>query len=188
MTREEMERDAAPAPPETPSRRPARDAKPPVGAPSLPRVVHIIGESDEIQDLLGVLISRHPETHVRCFTSGEAFLDRLGERGQGLEPGVVLLDFDLPGMQGLDILTRIRCFANPFPVIIRSHRHAIAHAVEAMKLGALDFLEKGHDPKSLFAAIEDGFGIIEARALIERQRNARPGDGDDAPADRAGRS
>jgi two-component system response regulator FixJ len=123
--------------------------------------VHIIGDSEEIRALLGVLIHRHPETHIQCFASGEAFLDQLAT----LEQGVVLLDFDLPGINGLDLLTEIRCFATQFPIIARSDRHSIALAIEAMKLGALDFLEKPHDPKSLFAAIEDGFGVIEnARA------------------------
>ncbi|MEO9133316.1 MAG: response regulator [Sphingomonas sp.] len=133
------------------------DTKPPAWATSLDRLVHIIGDSEEIQALLAVLTSRRPETRVQCFASGEAFIDRLAT----LQQGVVLLDFDLPSMDGLDILTEIRCFATRFPVIARSDRRSIALAVEAMQLGALDFLEKPHDLKSLFAAIEDGFGVIE---------------------------
>ena len=121
--------------------------------------MHVIGDSEEIHALLGVLTNRRPDTHTQCFASGEAFLDQLAT----LEQGVVLLDLDLPGIDGLDLLTEIRCFATPFPVIVRSDRHNIALAVEAMKLGALDFLEKPHDLKSLFAAIEDGFGVIEKR-------------------------
>lgn len=135
--------------------------------------------------MLGVLTSRHPDTHVERFASGEAFLDQLAT----LEQGVVLLDFDLPGIDGLDLLTEIRCFTTLFPVIGRSDRHSIGLAVEAMKLGALDFLEKPHDLKSLFTAIEDGFGVIEnARAVEEEQRIAPTSDGDDAPVDRLGRS
>ena len=119
--------------------------------------MHVIGDSEEIRALLGVLTSRHHDTHVQCFASGAAFLSRLAT----LEQGVVLLDFDLAGSDGLDLLTEIRCFATPFPVIARSDRRSIGLAVDAMKLGALDFLEKPHDLKSLFAAIEDGFGVIE---------------------------
>jgi two-component system response regulator FixJ len=145
--------------------------------------VHVIGDSEEIHAMLGVLTGRHPDTHVQCFASGEAFLDQLAT----LEQGVVLLDFDLAGMDGLDLLTEIRCFATLFPVIARSDRHSIGLAVDAMKLGALDFLEKPHDLKSLFAAIEDGFGVIEnARTLEEQQRVARISDGDDALVDRLG--
>jgi len=152
-------RDTAPAPPQTPSRGPAGDAKPPARAQSRRRLVHVVGDGEEIRALLGVLTHRHPETHIHCFASAEAFLDQLAS----LEQGVVLLDFDLPGVHGLDLLTDIRCSATCFPVIVRSDRHSIALAIEAMKLGALDFLEKPHDLKSLFAAIEDGFGVIEAR-------------------------
>jgi len=114
--------------------------------------------------MLGVLTHRRPETHVRCFASGKAFLDQLA----ALEQGVVLLDFDLPGLHGLDLLTEIRCSTTCFPVIARSDRHNIALAIEAMKLGALDFLEKPHDLKSLFTAIEDGFGVIEAGGAAAR--------------------
>jgi len=173
-----MKRDAAPAQPSNAARTPAGDARP-IAAQSH-RLVHLIGDGEEIRALLGVLTARRPDTRVECFASGEAFLDRLAT----LEPGVVLLDFDLPGINGLDLLTEIRCLSKPFPVIARSDRHSIALAVEAMKLGALDFVEKPHDLKSLFAAIEDGFGVIEnARLLAERQRIAR----DDTPTDRAGR-
>ena len=124
--------------------------------------MHVVGDSEEIQPLLGVLTSRRPETRVQYFATGEAFLGQLAT----LEQGVVLLDFDLPGMDSLDLLTEIRCCATRFPVIARSDRHDIAVAVAAMQLGALDFLEKPHDLKSLFAAIEDGFGVIEARDAL----------------------
>ena len=145
--------------------------------------MHVVGDGEEIRALLGVLTHRHPETHIHCFASGEAFLDQL----ETLEPGVVLLDFDLPGIDGMDVLTRVRCLTTPFPMIIRSNRHSIAHAVEAMKLGALDFMEKAHDPRSLFNAIEDGFGVIEnARVLKGRSKIAGTSDGDDAPVNRVG--
>jgi FixJ family two-component response regulator len=71
-------------------------------------------------------------------------------------------------------------------MIIRSNRHSIALAVEAMKLGALDFMEKAHDPKSLFNAIEDGFGVIENHTFRERPKIAGIDDGDDAPINRVG--
>lgn len=184
MTRDEMERETAPAPPPTPSRSPTGDTKPPARSSSLHRLVHVIGDSAEIHALLGVLTNRRPDTRVQCFASGEAFLDQLAT----LEQGVVLLDFDLAGVSGLDLLTEIRCFATPFPVIARSDRHNITLAVDAMKLGAVDFLEKPHDLKSLFAAIEDGFGVIETARLAEgEERIARTGDGDDASIDRLGR-
>ena len=183
VTRDETERDTAPTSPPATSRSPTENTKPPTQASSLHRLVHVIGDSEEIHALLGMLTSRRPDTHVQCFASGEAFLDQLAT----LEPGVVLLDFDLPGIDGMDVLTRVRCLTTPFPMIIRSKRHSIAVAVEAMKLGALDFTEKAHDPKSLFAAIEDGFGVIEnARALRERPKIAGIGDADDAPINRVG--
>ena len=130
----------------------------------------------------GVAGSRRPDTRTQCFASGEAFLDQLAT----LEQGVVLLDFDLPGISGLDLMTEIRCFPKQFPIIACSDRRSIGLAVDAMKLGALDFLEKPHELKSLFAAIEDGFGLIENARAVEQQRSARIGDGDDAPADGAG--
>ena len=182
MTRDETERETAPAPPQS-SPGTASDIKPPAPAQALHRLVHIIGDTEEIRALLGVLTSRRPDTRTQCFASGEAFLDQLAT----LEQGVVLLDFDLPGISGLDLMTEIRCFPKLFPIIACSDRRSIGLAVDAMKLGALDFLEKPHELKSLFAAIEDGFGLIEnARAVEQQQRIAWIGDGDDAAVDGAG--
>jgi two-component system response regulator FixJ len=173
VTRDKTGRETAPAPPAS-SRSAASDIKPPAPAQARHRLVHIIGDTEEIRALLGVLTSRRPDTRTQCFASGEAFLDQLAT----LEQGVVLLDFDLPGISGLDLMTEIRCFPRLFPIIACSDRRSIALAVDAMKLGALDFLEKPHELKSLFAAIEDGFGLIENARAIEQQRIARVSDGE----------
>lgn len=184
MTRDKTGRETTPAPTPASSRSAASDIKPPARAQALHRLVHIIGDAEEIRALLGVLTSRRPDTRTQCFASGQAFLDQLAT----LEQGVVLLDFDLPGISGLDLMTEIRCLPTVFPIIACSDRRSIGLAVDAMKLGALDFLEKPHELKSLFAAIEDGFGLIEnARAVEEQRRIARiSDDGADAPVDRAG--
>ena len=173
MTRDKTGRETAPAPPAS-SRSAASDIKPPAQSQALHRLVHIIGDTEEIHALLGVLTSRRPDTRTQCFASGQAFLDQL----PSLEQGVVLLDFDLPGIRGLDLMTEIRCFPRLFPIIACSARPSIGLAVDAMKLGALDFLEKPHELKSLFATIEDGFGLIEtARTVEEERRIARVSDG-----------
>lgn len=74
----------------------------------------------------------------RPFASGQDFLEELPH----LSPGCVLLDIRMPEMDGLQVLTAMRTNRRQFPVIVMTGHGDIPIAVEAMKLGAEDFLEK----------------------------------------------
>lgn len=73
-----------------------------------------------------------------AFTDGPAFLQALDR----LRPACVILDLHLPGLSGLDVLQRLSAMRVTSPVIVMSGQSDIATAVEAMKFGAIDFLEK----------------------------------------------
>lgn len=62
---------------------------------------------------------------------------------------VVLLDLHMPGLDGMDTLRRLREAGNDVPVVIITAHGSVPHAVEAMKLGAIDFLSKPLSPDAL---------------------------------------
>jgi two-component system response regulator FixJ len=123
---------------------------------------------------------------VLTFPSGDSFLAATLPR----EVGCVLLDIRMPGTDGLQVMRVLRQRASSLAVIVLTGHGDIGLAVEAMKLGAVDFLEKPYRPDSLLEAIENALSrslntaesqhaTTEARdkvaALSERQRDVLKG-------------
>jgi two-component system response regulator FixJ len=89
------------------------------------------------------------------FGGGGEFLEIFGH----LMPGCVLLDMD--GPDGLEILAALVRRETGWPILVMSARPDVALAVEAMKLGALDFLEKPVDAAKLGAALLPAWAALE---------------------------
>ena len=77
-------------------------------------------------------------------------------RSPGLEFGCVVSDVRMPGIDGIELLRRLKAAAASFPVIIMTGHGDMPLAVEAMKLGAVDFLEKPFEDDRLIGMIEAG--------------------------------
>jgi two-component system response regulator FixJ len=90
------------------------------------------------------------------FGAGGEFLEILGH----LMPGCVLLDMD--SAQGLEVLEALVQRETGWPILAMSARSDVSLAVEAMKLGALDFLEKPVDASKLAAALHPAWNALEA--------------------------
>jgi two-component system response regulator FixJ len=86
---------------------------------------------------------------VRTYASAQAFLDALAT----LEPGCVVTDVRMPDMTGIDLLRKLNEIKPDLPVIMITGHGDIALAVEAMKIGAVDFLEKPFDDDHLLASV-----------------------------------
>ena len=91
------------------------------------------------------------------FHSGAEFLEIIDH----LMPACILLDMDMSGPSGLDILRVLAVRQREWPVIALSSRSELALAVQAMKLGALDFLEKPVDRATLAAALIPAWSALE---------------------------
>jgi two-component system response regulator FixJ len=87
---------------------------------------------------------------VRDFASAEAFLETLSE----VQSGCVLTDVRMPGLSGLDLVNRLKRGNFLLPVIIMTGHGDIPLAVEAMKAGVVNFIEKPLDDAVLLEAIE----------------------------------
>ena len=133
--------------------------------------VYVIDDDPAMRDSLDFLLGS-AGFRVRVFDSAQVFLDELA----GLEPGCVVTDVRMPGIDGMEILRRVNAGARKLPVIVMTGHGDVPLAVEAMKLGALDFLEKPFEDERLI-------GMIET-ALSEQQNGSK---GDAASADMAAR-
>jgi DNA-binding response OmpR family regulator len=101
--------------------------------------------------------------------NGEEGLNRLG----GGAPGIVVLDQKMPGIDGLETLRRIKQRAPSASVLMVTAFASIELAVEAMKLGAKDFLRKPMTPETLRGAVAAAV-MARAGASHERAGAGRP--------------
>ncbi|MBC3955091.1 sigma-54-dependent transcriptional regulator [Pseudomonas triticifolii] len=105
---------------------------------------------------------------VQVFARAEECLARLPEHF----PGVVLTDVRMPGISGLDLLARLQDLDKDLPVILLTGHGDVPMAVEAMREGAYDFLEKPFSPETLISnlrrALEKRQLVLENRRLHEQ--------------------
>ena len=94
--------------------------------------IYIVDDDEIVRDLLRKAMLQHQNRHVQCFTSGDAFLADRHDR----ERGVLLLDIQMPGSSGLDVLKKLSKETKRFETIVLTASGKIAVAVEAMKHGA----------------------------------------------------
>jgi two-component system, LuxR family, response regulator FixJ len=120
------------------------------------RTIYIVDDDDAVRASLHSLLSLQPDLVVRSYRSGDAFLEDVAE----LDPGVLLLDFHMPGATGLDVLRSIRGRAN-FASVVLTGQGNVGLAVQAMQAGALDFIEKPYEAEALLALVDNAFRQLE---------------------------
>ena len=111
--------------------------------------VYVIDDDPAMRDSLDFLLGSAGFS-VRVFDTAQVFLDELAT----LEPGCVVTDVRMPGIDGMELLRRVNSGARKLPVIVMTGHGDVPLAVEAMKLGALDFLEKPFEDDRLIGMIE----------------------------------
>ena len=120
---------------------------------ALPPAVHIIDDDDAVRDSLAVLLEIRG-VPVVTYGSAEAFLAALAEGAEGC----VVTDVQMPGMNGLDLLAKVRADGHALPVIVATARGGRSLAAEAMARGAAALLEKPFAPDDLVAAVNEAMG------------------------------
>jgi two-component system response regulator FixJ len=126
--------------------------------------VYVIDDDPAMRDSLDFLLGT-AGLSVRLFDSAQIFLNEL----PGLEFGCVVTDIRMPGIDGIELLRQLESgpSATRLPVIVMTGHGDIPLAVEAMKLGALDFLEKPFEDERLIGMIETAFSQGETNAKSE---------------------
>ncbi len=112
-------------------------------------VVHLIDDDDGVRQSLAFLLTT-AGLAVRVYELGVAFLAALNT----LQPGCIVSDVRMPGIDGLELQRRLKDLGVHLPVIIITGHADVPLAVEAMKAGAIDFIEKPFDDELLLAAIQ----------------------------------
>jgi len=122
--------------------------------------VYVIDDDPAMRDSLDFLLGSAGFT-VRLFDSAQIFLNELAS----LEAGCVVTDVRMPGVDGMELLRQVNSSPRKLPVIVMTGHGDVPLAVEAMKLGALDFLEKPFEDDRLIRMIET--------ALAERDSGSK---------------
>jgi two-component system response regulator FixJ len=128
-------------------------------------VVHVIDDDDAVRDSLEFLL-RTAKIDVRTYDSATAFLDALTEA----TTGCIVTDVRMPGMSGVDLLRQLKARGSRMPVIVITGHGDVQLAVEAMKVGAADFLEKPFDDEVLLASVRSALGRLEQDVQRESER------------------
>ncbi len=123
-------------------------------------VVHIVDDDLEARQSLALLLRVHG-FESRTYASGQSFLDQVAPPGAGC----ALLDLRMPRMSGLELQQEMARRGLTLPVVFVTGHGDVSAAVAAMKLGALDFIEKPYGEAEALEAIR--------RALTAADRDAR---------------
>ena len=120
------------------------------------RTVYLVDDDEAIRRSAGFML-RTSGYAVKPFPSGVEFLKEVKD----LERGCVLLDVRMPGMDGIEVQRELRNRGIAYPVIVMTGHGDVSVAVQAMKAGAVDFIEKPFEKAVLLHAIDEGFARIE---------------------------
>ena len=131
--------------------------------------VYVIDDDEAMRDSLDFLLGA-ADFQVSLFESSLDFLDALST----LDFGCVVSDVRMPDIDGIELLKRLKAGGSLFPVVIMTGHGDVPLAVEAMKLGAMDFLEKPFEDDRLIGMIEAALrraepGVKNEAATLEIQ-------------------
>lgn len=135
------------------------------------RIVHLVDDEDSIRKSAGFMLKTSGFA-VQTYASGVAFLKAV----KAAEPGCILLDVRMPGMDGLEVQEVLAERGITMPVIVLTGHGDVGIAVRVMKAGAVDFLEKPFEKSALLASIGVAFSRLDksdARSLREAEARVR---------------
>ena len=125
-------------------------------------VVHVIDDDAAMRDSLAFLLDSADLT-ARTYESAIDFLGHL----EALEPGCIVTDVRMPEMNGLDLVNRLKDLNVGLPVIVMTGHADVPLAIQAMKAGVLDFIEKPFDDEALLSVIRAA--LAQAKDMGERE-------------------
>ena len=126
-------------------------------------VIYVIDDDEAVRHSLEFLL-KTAGMRAQGFDSATAFFEVLPQ----VRSGCIITDVRMPDVTGIDLLRRVKELGIDVPVIVITGHGDISLAVEAMKIGAVDFLEKPFDDDALLAAVQSALN----RTADTAQRNA----------------
>jgi two-component system response regulator FixJ len=121
------------------------------------RFVYVVDDDEAVRESLSALLEAKSYT-VRSFALAREFLTA----APSLRPGCLIADIRMPEMDGLELQRQLSARAFNFPLIVITGHGEVPLAVEAMKAGAIDFIEKPFAVEAILAGIEAGLARLVA--------------------------
>jgi two-component system, LuxR family, response regulator FixJ len=134
--------------------------------PSENAVVHVIDDDEAMRQSLAFLLEA-AGMEVQTYESAVAFL----EVAPAVKAGCVITDVRMPGLSGVELLRQLRERKLGIPVIVITGHGDVPLAVEAMKIGAMDFLEKPFDDEALLASVRSALNQLDQDRKREAERS-----------------
>ncbi|MEP2533118.1 response regulator [Shimia sp.] len=129
----------------------------------------LVDDDDRIRTSLSRALDKRGYS-VESFSSAEAFLEAFDPN----RPGCLILDYGMPELNGLDLQKYLAQVKISIPIVFISGQGGVPESVQAMKAGAIDFLEKPFRQRDLVACIETAFARdLETRSADENTKIAR---------------
>lgn len=128
-------------------------------------VVHIVDDDPAMRESVAFLLDTE-NLATRVYDGAHALLARVGE----LEAGCIVTDIRMPEMNGLELVSELKRCGVPHPVIVLTGHADVGLAVEAMKAGVLDFLEKPFHDETLLSAVRAALAKDEGESGKARER------------------
>jgi two-component system response regulator FixJ len=125
-------------------------------------IIYVIDDDEAVRQSLEFLL-KAAGIPVRGFESAQAFLDVLPT----VEHGCIVTDVRMPEITGIDLLKKVKQVRPELPVIVITGHGDISLEVDAMKIGAVDFLEKPFDDDHLLAAVKSA---LDREADLARRK------------------
>lgn len=129
-------------------------------------LVHVIDDDEGLREALAFLLDVHG-LDASFYASANAFLEALP-----VADGCVLTDIRMPGLTGLELVRELRARGATFPVVVMTGHGDIPLAVEAMKAGVLDFIEKPFEDEHLIGSIRAALATLGATPTPDAARLA----------------
>jgi len=130
-------------------------------------LVHVIDDDAALRDSLSFLLGT-ARLDVKTYESAEAFLSAL----PGVNSGCIITDVRMPNMSGVDLLRKLNELQIALPVIVITGHGDVQLAVEAMKIGAADFIEKPFDDEMLLNAVRAALARWEDKSKEVSERSS----------------
>jgi two-component system response regulator FixJ len=127
-------------------------------------IVHVIDDDEAMRESLSFLLGA-VGIEVQTYESAEAFLK------VAPAAGCVITDVRMPGLSGIELLRRLRELKLGIPVVVITGHGDVPLAVEAMKIGAADFLEKPFDDEALLASVRSALNQLDQDQKRQSERS-----------------
>jgi FixJ family two-component response regulator len=122
------------------------------------RAIYIVDDDGDVRGVLSAMFTRSGYA-VTALADGASLI----KAAHSQTPACILLDVYMPGRSGLDILKELNADEYPAPILMMSGQGDIPMAVEALKNGALDFIEKPFDSETVLGRVQDAIDAWERR-------------------------